>query len=193
MPFENHHERQRLVHLYEGLPDDALLRIAHDWDALTDVARDAIEDELERRGLEGELDHLLDQPTPADFITEHRPLVTVRKFGDLHEALLAKGLFDAAGINCFLVDDNMVRLDWLISNILGGVKLAVREEDLVAATELLTDPMPMGFRVDGIGLYEQPACPACGMQNVQMLESTAGHDGALWRCRACAWQWESTE
>jgi len=204
MGFEDQHERQRLTRLYEALDDDALLAIAGDWDSLTEVAQDAIEDELERRGLDDELERRLDDPgaapstfdrrlggEPRGFVTEHRPLVTIRNFGDLHEALLAKGMFDAAGIECFLVDDNMVRLDWLISNILGGVKLAVRAEDLGAATELLTDPMPMGFRVEGVGLYEQPACPGCGLQNVKMLETGIDHDGALWQCRVCGQQWES--
>ena len=192
MAFENQRERQRLLRLYEGLADDALLGIARDWDSLTDVARDAIEDELERRGLDAELDALLDHAERAsESVTEHRPLVTVRKFGDLHEALLAKGMFAAAGIECVLVDDNMVRLDWLISNILGGVKLAVRPEDLAAATELLTDPTPIGFRVEGVGLYEQPACPACGLHNVRML----GHspdESAQWKCSACGQEWQST-
>jgi hypothetical protein len=205
MALEEQHERQRLARLYEALDDDALLAIAGDWDSLTEVAQDAIEDELERRGLDEELERLLDDPSLTlpgvsdgrmnreqnGFVTEHRPLVTIRNFGDLHEALLAKGMFDAAGIECFLVDDNMVRLDWLISNILGGVKLAVRAEDLGAATELLTDPTPVGFRVEGVGLYEQPACPGCGLQNVKMLETGVNHDGALWQCRACGHQWES--
>lgn len=192
MTFGNQRERQRLVRLYEGLADDALLHIARDWDSLTDVARDAIEDELERRGLDSELDHLLAEPAqPAAPVTEHRPLITVRKFGDLHEALLAKGMFEAAGIECFLVDDNMVRLDWLISNILGGVKLAVRPEDLATATELLTDPTPVGFRVEGVGLYEQPACPACGLHNVQMIRVHMPHDAALYRCRSCGREWKS--
>jgi hypothetical protein len=194
MTFENQHERLRLLRLYEGLGDDALLRIAEDWDSLTEVARDAIEDELERRGLSDELERMLAETEQVSgTVTEHRPLVTVRKFGDLHEALLAKGMFDAAGIECFLVDENMVRLDWLISNILGGVKLAVRTENLGAATELLTEPMPAGFRVEGVGLYEQPSCPACGLQNVRMLEvdSTEPDAGALWRCRACGQEWKT--
>jgi hypothetical protein len=190
MAFENQRERQRLLRLYEGLSDDALLRLAQDWESLTEVARDAIEDELERRGLEDDLDRVLDDVTKVQSVAEHGELVTVRKFGDLHEALLAKGMFDAAGIKCFLVDENMVRLDWFISNILGGVKLAVRPDDLGAATELLTEPMPVGFRVEGVGLYEQPACPECGLQNIRMLHVDAAADEhAWWKCSACGQEW----
>jgi hypothetical protein len=31
-------------------------------------------------------------------------LVTIRRFGDMSEALLAKGCLDSAGIECFLAD-----------------------------------------------------------------------------------------
>jgi len=63
--------------------------------------------------------------------------VTVRRFRDLHEALLAKGSLDSAGIESFLADDNMVHMDWLMSNLLGGVKLRVESANLEAANEIL--------------------------------------------------------
>ena len=52
--------------------------------------------------------------------------VTLRQFRDLPEALLAKGSLESAGIQVYLVDDNMIRMDWFISNLLGGIKLNVR-------------------------------------------------------------------
>lgn len=66
-----------------------------------------------------------------------RELVTIRKFRDLAEALLAKGRLDSSGIESFLADDNMVHMDWLISNLLGGVKLRVEATDAEAADEIL--------------------------------------------------------
>jgi hypothetical protein len=54
-----------------------------------------------------------------------RQLVTVASFRDLHEALLAKGSLDSAGITCFLANENIVRLDWLYANAVGGIKLRV--------------------------------------------------------------------
>jgi len=64
-------------------------------------------------------------------------LVAVRRFRDLPEALSAKGLLDSANIKCFLSDENTVRMDWLWSNALGGVRLWVREEDVQQSVELL--------------------------------------------------------
>ena len=65
-------------------------------------------------------------------------LIAVRRFRDLPEALVAKGMLDSAGVKCFLSDENTVRMDWLWSNALGGVRLWVREDDLPDATSLLS-------------------------------------------------------
>ena len=64
-------------------------------------------------------------------------LVALRRFRDLPGALVAKGLLDSAGIKCFLSDENTVRMDWLWSNALGGVRLWVREDDLSESSALL--------------------------------------------------------
>ena len=40
-------------------------------------------------------------------------LVTIERFRDLPEALLAKGKLESAGIRCFLADSELVRTDWL--------------------------------------------------------------------------------
>jgi len=66
-----------------------------------------------------------------------RDLLTIRQFRDLPQALLAKSVLDSAGIECFLGDDNLIRMDWLWSNLLGGIKLRVRQEDALVASRLL--------------------------------------------------------
>ncbi len=72
---------------------------------------------------------------------ESRELATIRVFVDLSEALFAKGSLESAGIECFLMDENMVRLDWLIVNVLGGIKLMVPVEDAATAQAFLNRPM----------------------------------------------------
>jgi hypothetical protein len=68
--------------------------------------------------------------------------VIIRKFRDLPEASIAKSILESAGIECFLSDDNLVRLDWFYSNLIGGIKLLVREEDAEAAIKLLDESRP---------------------------------------------------
>ena len=75
-------------------------------------------------------------------MVEWEDLVILRQFRDLPEALLAKGSLASAGIESFLADDNMVRMDWFISNLVGGIKLCVRPEDAEAALEMLEQPIP---------------------------------------------------
>jgi hypothetical protein len=78
---------------------------------------------------------------PPKDVLESRELVTVRVFVNISEALFAKGSLESAGIECFLVDDNMVRLDWFMVNVIGGIKLKVAAEDVEAALALLNRPM----------------------------------------------------
>ena len=96
-------------------------------------------------------------------------LTTIKRFRDLPEALLAKGGLESAGIECFLVDDNMVRL-WFISNLLGGVKLQVAAENVAEATEILNLPTPETLEIEGGGFYRQPHCPNCNSMDVSFQE-----------------------
>jgi Putative prokaryotic signal transducing protein len=83
-------------------------------------------------------------PDPEDKLN-FRELVTIRKFRDLPEALLAQGRLESSGIEAFLFDDNMVRMDWLISNLLGGVKLKVEEANVEIAEEILNHEVSDDF------------------------------------------------
>jgi hypothetical protein len=62
-------------------------------------------------------------------------MVTVRQFGDLSAALLAKGALDAAGIESFLSNENVARIAW--SALVGGLQLRVNPEDFRAALDVL--------------------------------------------------------
>jgi len=131
-------ERERLSHLYAELSDVALAELAADAGSLTDAAQDALRGELTKRSLP------VDLATPANTASEpvqqrqiSGPLIMVKRFRDMPEAQVAVSILDSAGIDCFLADENTIRMDWLWSNLLGGFKLMVRPEDLDAATQLL--------------------------------------------------------
>jgi len=67
------------------------------------------------------------------------PLMMVKRFRDLPQAFVAKSILDSAEIDSFLADENIVRIDWFYSNLVGGSKLMVRPEDLDAAKALLDE------------------------------------------------------
>src|SRR5580698_10469161 len=89
-------------------------------------------------------------------------LVTLQHFRDVPEALLAKGKLESAGIACALADGNLVRMDWLLSNAIGGIRLQVHEQDAVSARAVLDEPISSELGEDEIGEpYAQPRCPRC--------------------------------
>ncbi len=69
-------------------------------------------------------------------VSEHQApeLVTIRQFGDMTEALLAEGCLQSAGIEAFLTDLNVARIDWPLTR---GLRLQVSADDAVVANEVL--------------------------------------------------------
>jgi len=76
--------------------------------------------------------------------------VVLRKYRDMPEAFVAKSILDAAGIESFLQDDNVVRMDWLWSNAMGGIKLIVRGKDAEDAEKILSQGS-VSEQVGGVG------------------------------------------
>jgi hypothetical protein len=128
-------ERQRLVGVYSHRTDGELEQVAKQASDLTDAAREALQEELAKRGLFG---GNLDEPKDSS-VEEFRDLVPIRTYWNLLEAELAKGLLESAGIEAFLFDDNMVRLDWFNANALGGVKLRVDADKVEEANRVLEE------------------------------------------------------
>jgi len=149
-------ERLRIAGVYSAMSDEELGQIAESGDELSAAAREAFQAEVGKRGLKMDI-----TPPRGEDVFEFNPTVTLRQFRDLPEALLAKGSLESAGIQTYLVDDNMIRMDWFISNLLGGIKLKVRAEDAEAAGEILNQPIPEMLDVEGVGNFEQPKCPRC--------------------------------
>jgi len=196
---EAQRERRRLAANYAGMTDGELQRLARNAESLTELAWDALEDELDRRHLEWP-DEAAAAPRQE---MEVRELVTIRQFRDLPEALLAKGSLESAGVECFLADENLVRLDWFISNFIGGIKLKVRGRDVDNAQKILNEPILEGLYVHGVGLYEQPRCPHCQSLDVnfQELDRPIAYMSAFlrvpmplqrpaWHCHSCDREWE---
>jgi hypothetical protein len=129
-------ERNRLAQLYAALSDGELQRLAGETESLTDEARAVLALEMSRRNIPAETAGEAEDSPPGGR-AKLRDLLTIRQFRDLPEALLAKSVLDSAGIECFLGDYNLIRMDWLWSNLLGGIKLRVRQEDALEASRLL--------------------------------------------------------
>ena len=189
------------MQLYGGMTEEELRKVADDAADLTDIARQVLQDEINHRGLPVAL-----KESFGEDVVEKRNLISIRRFRDLPEALLAKGTVDSAGIECFLADDNMIRMDWFISNLLGGVKLLVNAEDAEDAVALLDQPTPESFEVDGLGDYQQPHCPKCRSMDVSFeeLNKKIAYPSAWiglplpihnrsWSCHSCGHEWQASD
>jgi hypothetical protein len=193
-------ERKRLAEWYAAMTNEELQQLADEAWRLTESAREALGGELSRRDMAIDL-----RDSPAAEPPWSR-LVILRVFRDLPDALLAKSILDSAAIECFLYDENTIRMDWLWSNALGGIKLCVKEEDAAAASELL-DQKPAGkFEAEGTGEYTQPRCPRCGSLNISFGEqgrrlayATVAVGVPLpvkrggWKCESCGHVWHNAE
>jgi hypothetical protein len=193
-------EQRRLADVYSAKTEGELQKLAGEAADLTDQAREILQSELSRRGLGTELQG----PNVPETVTP--PLVIIRRFRDLCDALLAKSIVDSAGIECILSDEHVIRMDWMLSNAIGGVKVWVRENDAQAAAELLDEAGPETFDVERVGEFRQPRCPQCQSTDVTFGE-TGKHLGYLtvavgvplpiarsdWECNSCGQKWHDPE
>jgi hypothetical protein len=143
---ETEKERWRLSRLYGSMSDGEVEKLAADAGSLSDAAKWALKLDLSRRGLKTKLEELSPPPEAAEL----SKVVNLRQYMTLPEALLAKSILDSAGIESCLGDQNIIRMDWFLSNALGGVKLRVREKDVEAATALLNRSRADGSDVENV-------------------------------------------
>jgi hypothetical protein len=201
------HEQERLAARYAAMSELELLKVGQNPGALTDWAFETLREEMAKRGLDwaGK-----DLPVPSQMVRPdtkedlgNTPVV-IRQYRDIPEAMTDRMILEAAGIDCFLYDENMVRLDWLWSNLLGGLKLVVRQSDVEDALRALSSTPNEKFDVDGVGEYEQERCPNCGSMDVscnELKKRIAGAGLLLlgipiamhqkgWNCHSCGHIWE---
>ena len=94
-------------------------------------------------------------------------------------ANLARTRLEAAGIPCFLSNENLVSLMPLYSPITGGVRLHVRQSDAEAALEILRSlPVPPATSPDEASFAAEapdpvaPRGPRCGSSDVAFGAAT---------------------
>lgn len=198
-------ERRRLAGLYAKMEESELEKLAIEGKSLTDVAREVLLSEISRRGMSTVVQA---RPQRAGAIDEDErersgPPVMIRRYQGLSEALLSKSILESAGIESFLADENLIRIDWFYSNLVGGIKLLVRGEDAEEAIKVLEQSTPEAFQVEGVGEYQQPQCPKCRSLDVAFdeLNKRVAYGGVLfagaqspatsdhWKCHACGHEW----
>jgi hypothetical protein len=75
--------------------------------------------------------------------TDGKPAI-LRAYRNITEAMVDRTALESAGIRCFLYDDNLIRLDWFVSDAVGGAKLVVSQKDALEARKILAAARPQG-------------------------------------------------
>ena len=134
--------------------------------------------------------------------------VTIRRYRDLSEAIVARCLLESSEIDVNLRDENLVRLDWQISNFIGGLRLEVESKDEADAIAILDSPIPevIDYGADAPP-FKQPRCPRCQSLNITFEGSSRGAALAslyvaslplplgqeTWSCQDCGSRWIDSE
>ena len=169
-----------------------------EWHTLVGDARTALRAEFNRRGLE-----FIEQPLPHDELPRYRDLATLRRYRDLFEAIVACAAVESAGIFCFLKDENLVRFDWQISNLVGGIRLRVGAADVEAAEAILAQPVLDSISFPDQPSFEQPRCPHCNSTDISwerqgrkaalgslyLLSLPLPRGSESWSCSNCGLRW----
>jgi len=137
-------------------------------------------------------------------------LVTVASFDRGIDAHMARACLKQEGIECYLADEHVVSLGPHYSNVIGGVKLQVKQADVPTAVELLQEShylSPPGERratqAAGQTAPASVRCPECGSKDARLgnlwamrflaLLTFVGPGTSLrtkYTCKACGWQWQ---
>ena len=91
-------------------------------------------------------------------------LATIGRYFWLHEALVASGLLEGAGIPSCLQDVNLVRLNWTYANAIQGIRLQVPVARANEARAML--------RSDAATFEDMPSpdpCTNCGAESCQLV------------------------
>ena len=134
-------------------------------------------------------------------------VITLWKYRDLPEALTVRAKLQSEGIECFLADENAIRLDWFWSNAFGGIRLQLLEENAQAAIDILSEEIPPTLAAEEPGQeYVQPRCPKCNSLDVKFEEYSGLSLAFLyafslpipihsnyWKCEECGQKWRETD
>jgi hypothetical protein len=197
----NHGPEPTFADLYRPMSEPELHHLGADWHSLVPEARTALAAEFANRNLD-----FTEPPPPGDG-PEYRELITIRRYRDLSEAIVARAVIESTGIFCFLKDENLVRLDWQVSNFIGGIRLQVDAADVEAAQAILSQPIPNAIPIPGQPGFDQPRCPRCNSSDITWERQ--GRKAALaslylfslplprgsesWTCNKCALRWVEDE
>jgi hypothetical protein len=186
---------------YAQMSDGELIALAEDFRDLTDMARQALRDEMRKRNLGDPQSAAWAPPASADaqpdsssgedpdtiaasggeFVWKH----ALRENCTREEASQIQEVLKRAGIECWI--------DWSRFNspplAEPGFRVLVAADQLEAASSIVAQPIPPDIveqsKAEQV-IYQLPVCPSCGAPD-PVLEAVDPANS--WKCEVCGRQW----
>jgi DNA-directed RNA polymerase subunit M/transcription elongation factor TFIIS len=201
----------RISDHYRGLSDGELLHLARQPSELTEMAQQALANEISRRGLKAQPEAPSTRPEvwtppeisdPSDPYAEDRELVTLCTVWSLADAFQVQSLLDTAGIPFFMGPEKATGVDAVTSNLAAGVEVRVMSVGIPWARQAMqnyepvSDQTPKEEKDEEADVELSVRCPKCHSTEVvfeEMIPTSA--DKPLpqiykWVCDSCGHQWE---
>lgn len=109
-------------------------------------------------------------------MTTQSKIVLFKTFNDPIQAHLVKGLLETNGIPCIIDNENIVNVNPLYSQAVGGVRLSVFEKDIPQASEVVMAKNEIEID-DNNDKNKSIACPHCGSDNISYGQPMKGRFG----------------
>jgi len=197
-------EWRQLSERYRGMSDEELVVLARESSALTDVAQQALTQEISYRKLQVPPEEMPPpsepEPDPESPYAEDRELVELCTVWSLRDALQLQTLLDRAGIPFFMGPEKATGVDQVTSDFLKGVSVQVMRIGLPWTRPVMLNYEP----ADEPGRKPEPEelpvrCPKCGSTEVVLgrlvtesptAKDSSPHPQFEWTCDPCGHQWE---
>ncbi len=112
-------------------------------------------------------------------------IIVLDSFYEPLAAHLARTKLEAAGIPCFLTNENLISLNRMYSPVAGGVRLHIYQRDAAQAAEVLRESAIMEASPGGLAAVgaapktDGSPCPRCGSTEVS-YDAAAEPGAAHW-------------
>ena len=93
-------------------------------------------------------------------------IVTFKVFDNSPSANIVLEKLKDNNIQCFLTDQNMLTMDPLFNQAMGGIRLKIFEKDIEKAHEILNEPNELSDSIVENDTVQEIVCPSCHSTNV---------------------------
>ena len=193
-------ESLRLSHHYREISDVELKILVRQKSELTEIAQQALAEEVSRRRL-----NLTEKVEPEDEpprvldpeYDEDRQLIIIATVWSLSDALQLQWLLDRAGIPFYMGEEHARGVDTVTSKFDQGVSVQVMRAAFPWVRDVMNAYAPKDAPADETEEFDGSAirCPKCRSDDVvfeRLIRDPERAEGPLkykWTCDACGHQW----